>query len=148
MIQIVWCLSLLMDLLIAFKRVGHFWIHQLLYSRWAHKRIRKCCVLACAFPLACKWSPLYALPINWAHRDVKCHNWTGESRQRREPVSEAMLWHFIALLHPLYQWDRHSWEEESFQTMACSPAPAVSKLPWRWGSPAAMWLSGSSVRSL
>lgn len=66
-----------------------FRLYQLLCSRQAHKRVRKRSVLACAFPLDCKWSPLYALPINWAHWGVKCHNWTGESQQLRELVSQA-----------------------------------------------------------
>lgn len=40
-------------------------------------------MFACAFPLDCKWTPLYALLINWAPWDVKWHSWTGESQELR-----------------------------------------------------------------
>lgn len=58
---------------------------------------------ALCFPIRLLMVTPLRTSINWAHWDVKCHNWTGESQQLRERVSQAMLWHFIALFHPLFQ---------------------------------------------
>lgn len=88
---------------------------------------------------------------NW--RSIMHSQSTGLTRCEMPQLGWKTVWLkqykcFIILLHSPFQWDWHSWKEESSWTVAYSPAPAVSKLPWGWESPAAMWLSGSCVRNL